>query len=412
MEKKKTTVFFWLCCSIVLLIGCGTSSGLNLSNNVGFGKDDYMNITSANNGLGFLLLNELEPDEKDNLFYSPLSLYMALSMVYNGADKETKTEMAKVLQVEGMETDKLNQANVSLISMLHRDLQGVNISIGNSIWLNQDYRFQADFSEDTRDYFNAELEEIDMRNDKSADKINKWVKKTTNGKIDKMIDSVNPELVTILLNAIYFQGNWTYEFDKNFTEDRTFTDKNGTKRDIPLMTVTEDLPYFETEDFQAVKLPYGKEEAFSMNILLPKEHSNLEKLQEKLTTENWQMWKDGFVPSEGTVLLPKFQLDYEATLNDALEKVGMPSAFNKDKADFSKMIKEKEQIFISQVKQKTFIEVSEQGTEATAATSVEMKLTSAPIDGPFHMEVNRPFFFTITHDITDTILFLGIMNRP
>ena len=148
-----------------------------------------------------------------------------------------------------------------------------------------------------------------------------------------------------------------------------------------------------------------------MNVFLPKEDSTLKEFEKMLTEDNWKKWNSEFHEKEGTILLPKFQLEYEVVLNETLKKLGMTTAFDEG-ANFRKMIKEDDPLWISKVKQKTFMDVNEKGTEAAGATSVEMKTTSAPIDGPFHMEVNRPFFIAITNNETGAILFMGSISNP
>ena len=398
-----------------MITGCGKGkeqNGLQISDNVEFGSTDYEKITDSNNQLGFTVLSEAQPNKDGNVFISPTSLFMALSMVYNGADGVTKDEMAKVLQVEGIEADELNRANASLMNLFHSSSERIQLSIANSIWLNENYHFQDDFAKNNRDYFNAEIQEIDIFDSESPKMINQWVEEKTNGKIEEIIDSpLDPDLVTVLINAIYFKGDWKYEFDESQTEDRTFYLKDGSTKDVPLMRLEEKLAYMENETLQAVSLPYGEENEMSMNVILPKENVDLEEFQNMLTYENWQKWTSEFQVKEGTLLLPKFQLEYEATLNDLLKKLGMTTAFAKG-ANFGKMIQEGDPLWISQVKQKTYLDVNEKGTEAAAATSVEIVTESFNPDGPFRMEVNRPFVIAITENQSNTILFLGEINNP
>ena len=398
-----------------MIAGCGKGkdqNGLQISDNVEFGSTDYEKITDSNNGLGFTVLSEAEPNKDGNIFISPTSLFMALSMVYNGADGVTKDEMAKVLQVEGIEADELNQANASLMNLFHSSSEKIQLNIANSIWLNENFHFQDDFAQYNRDYFNAEIQEIDIFDSESPKMINQWVEEKTNGKIEEIVDSpLDPDLVTVLINAIYFKGDWKYEFDESQTEDRTFYLKDGTTKDVPLMRLEEKLAYMENEALQAVSLPYGEENEMSMNVILPKENVDSEEFQNMLTYENWQKWTSEFQVKEGTLLLPKFQLEYEATLNDMLKKLGMTTAFAKG-ANFGKMIQEGDPLWISQVKQKTYLDVNEKGTEAAAATSVEMVTESFNMEGPFRMEVNRPFVIAITENQSNTILFLGEINNP
>jgi serine protease inhibitor len=398
----------------LLLSGCGTGNNpgsLEISSDVDFREDDYQKIIPLNNQLGWKMLAEVDADENGNTFISPMSLFMALSMVYNGADGVTKTEISKVLQNEGIDVTELNKANASLMSVLDKDSKKIQLNVANSIWLNESFHFQADFAKNNQDYFNAKIQEIDIFDNQSPKMINDWVKKATNNKIEEIVDTpLDDDLVAALINAIYFKGEWKFEFDKKQTEKRPFYLKDGATKDVPLMRLNEKLAYLETDEFQAVSLPYDAGE-MSMNVFLPKENTSLQEFKKTLTTDNWEKWNTEFHEKEGTIMLPKFQLEYEALLNETLKNLGMTTAFAKG-ANFTKMIKEPDPLWISKVKQKTFIDVNEEGTEAAAATSVEMKTTSAPVDGPFHMEVNRPFFISITDNETGMVLFIGSISNP
>lgn len=392
------------------MTGCETEKGSRdsgINNNLSTGKNDYTKIVSSNNQLGFKLLSEVEEDDNGNTFISPTSLMMALSMVYNGADGTTKKEMAKVLHADGIDVDDLNKANASLISILQRDSMQIQLDIANSIWINNRYHFKKEFAQNNQDYFFAKIQEIE-----SPEIINNWVKEATEDKIDKIVDApLNPDLVAILINAIYFKGNWKYELAKEQTEQRPFHLEDGTTKNISLMKLTKKLPYLENKEFQAVSLPYGDDE-MSMKVFLPKENVQVDEFRKILTHDNWKKWSSEFQEKEGTVLLPKFQLEYEILLNNALKKLGMTTAFDSKHANFKKMITEEERLWIDMVKQKTFIDVNEEGTEAAAVTSAEMVTESFSPDGKFQMEVNRPFFFAITDEKTGTILFIGTISNP
>lgn len=413
MNLKKYIAALVLISLLVFVTGCGEESkskSLQISSDVQFDEEDYQKIVAANNQLGFQLLKEVSEDENDNIFISPMSLFMALSMLYNGADGETKEEIAKVLHVEGIDVTELNQANASLLSRLHNQSKQIQLNVANSIWLNDEFHFQTDFAQSNSDYFNAEVEEITITDRKSPKKINEWVQKSTNGKIDKVVDEpLEADLVAMLINAIYFKGDWTHKFDKEQTQKQSFHLKGGTTKDVSLMVLNENLAYFETDKFQAVSLPYG-DEAMSMKVFLPKENYSVEELEGMFTVDSWKQWNSSFIKKIGTVLLPKFHLEFEVLLNDNLKHLGMTTSFDNN-ADFTKMIQENNSLFISKVKQKTFIDVNEEGTEAAAVTSISLDTASAPV-ASFFMEVNRPFFIAITDDTTGTILFLGSISNP
>lgn len=401
----------------LLLASCGTTStsndSLEISSEVEFGEEDYLNIVSSNNELGFQLLAEAKRDEQGNIFISPTSLFMALAMVFNGADGPTKEEIAKVINANGLNPEDINKANASLMNILSENTEQIQLNIANSIWLNDSYHFQEEFSSTSEDYFNAEIKEINIEDAQSPKMINDWVKQATNGKIGEIVEEeLNPEFVTMLINAIYFYGGWTYPFEASKTKKYDFTLEDGSTKDVPLMELHEHLFYMENNLFQAVSLPYGQDESMSMEVFLPREDVSLKEFEEMLTFENWQEWRGNFAETEGTILLPKFKLEYEVELKETLESLGMPSAFNEN-ANFSKMIQEAQEIAISSVKQKTFIDVNEEGTEAAAVTSVEMETAAMqPMYDPFHMEVNRPFYLFIVDEKTDVILFMGSIKNP
>lgn len=406
-----------ICLGIVLLVFVSCSNKVEsidkLLKNANFTEMDYKTIVQPNNNLGFTLLQNIESDENHNKFISPTSLFMALSMVFHGADSETKEEIANVLHINNMKDEKILSANASLLNKLLQDSETIDLAIANSMWLNDMLEFQDEFAKNNTDYFTAEIEEIDIQDVDAADRINKWVEDATNKKIDSIIEPpLSANFVALLINALYFKGDWKYEFNEDFTSEKPFYLPDGTTKDVPLMVLEEKLYYFENVEFQAVKLPYGDEE-MQMQVFLPREGYSLDELVNTLDTKKWNQWQNQYKKIEGTIELPKFEMEYEKKLNDTLENMGMETAFNPDKANFPHIIKESAPLYIDEVKQKTFIEVNEKGTEAAAVTSVGITEMSAPIDvESFYMEVNRPFLFAITDEETGTILFLGAISDP
>ena len=213
-----------------------------------------------------------------------------------------------------------------------------------------------------------------------------------------------------LINAIYFYGSWTNEFDATLTKTLPFTLSDKSKIQHLLMKQErKDFLYQETNAFQGVLLPYGKNKRLSMIIMLPKTTFSI--FLDQLTQSTWNSWMKSFTETEGTVLLPKFKIEYGTSLKNTLSTLGMVNAFS-ESADFSGMRKQKD-LFISDVIHKTFIDVNEKGTEAAAVTSVEVGMTSAgPSKKTFLMEVNKPFFFAITDTDSGEILFMGVIKNP
>ena len=381
----------------------GTAT-MAIADHVEYGETDYELIAEKNNVLGMKLLKDLSAREEGNIFVSPTSLYMALAMVYNGADGVTQEEIAAVLEAQGLAPEEMNKANASLVSKLASDSEDIELNIANSIWVREDYTFRDSFRESSRDYYNARIEAL-----ASVEAINDWVSDATNDKIKKMVESpLSGDLVALLLNAIYFNGAWQFSFAEQATEKQPFQTEDGTTAEVPLMTLQAELSYLETDNFQAVSLPYGEGE-MNMHVFLPAETSSLDEFKASLSKENWAEWIAAFESKQGTVMLPKFELEYEVILNDTLKDLGMDTAFNS--VDLSKMFETSDGLFISEVKQKSFINVSEKGTESAAATSVSIA-ESGPDEPLFELKVNRPFFFVITDEETGVILFMGSIENP
>lgn len=398
---------------MLLLAACGTNRSTPSSQpttNIEFKEDDYVKVSVAQNKLGFDLLKKIEADDKGNTFVSPTSLFLALSMVLNGAEGQTKDEIKKALHLDDISVEELNKANASLVSLLTKHKQ-IELDIANSLWLNEKYHFLPSYQETMKSYYGAQTKEINVSDSKAAEQINEWVKKATRNKIDRIVEApLDDRLVLLLANAIYFHGDWMYAFDEKETSEGPFTLVDGNQTQVPFMTLQKELNYMENELFQAVSLPYGDGELV-MNIVLPKEGQTVETMLEKLTHEQWQTWNTNFYPMEGMVRLPKFQMEYETNLNETLQQLGMEKAFG-ESAEFPSIVSEETPIFISEVKQKTYIDVNEKGTEAAAVTSIQMKMTAAPLDEPFVMEVNRPFMITITDQASGIHLFMGTIHHP
>lgn len=417
---KKLTQSFIVMGLLTGVAGCGMgqdeaetdkagSASLKIAEHVEYGEMDYELIVDANNVLGMKMLKDLSAREDGNLFVSPTSLYMALAMVYNGADGITKDEIAKVLEAEGLAPEEMNKANASLIAKLRSNSDDIEMNIANSIWAKDSYQYLDSFRESSQDYFNAEVETMSPA---SAEAINDWVKEETNGRINKMVESPLPgDLAAILLNAIYFNGAWHHPFSEELTEEQPFYLSNGSAIEVPLMTLEEEFAYMENDKFQAVTLLYGEGE-MSMQVFLPTENSSLNEFKSSMNEETWSEWTAKFEWKDGKVSLPKFELEYEVNLNETLQDLGMETAFSS--VDLSRMFEASNNLFISEVKQKSFVSVSEEGTEAAAVTSVAVGETSAPPEEetPFEFIVNRPFFFTITDEETGVILFMGSIENP
>ncbi|MEH2200044.1 serpin family protein [Nostoc sp.] len=369
-------------------------------------------IVESSNKFGFKLFSEVLKDDKgeNNIFISPSSIAIALAMTYNGASGSTQQAMAKTLELQGMNLPEINSAYAAALKQLldNQDAK-VQLSIANSLWANQDVSFAPDFLKRTQDFYQAKVSNLNFKDAAASNIINNWVTENTKGKINKIVGKIEPDQVLFLINAIYFKGNWSNEFDKSKTAQYPFYITPSRRKQHLMMSQEGDYRYYENEQFQAVSLPYGKDGKTSFYIFLPKQNSNLKALYQNLSFENWEKWMTQFNKQKGFIRLPRFKTDYEVTLNDALKTLGMEEAFS-NKANFSGMGKN---FAISQVKHKTFVEVNEEGTEAAAATSVGIVATSLRDEPePFRMIVDRPFFCAIRNNQTGNVLFMGSIIEP
>ncbi|CAI8046903.1 Serpin B11 [Geodia barretti] len=310
--------------------------------------------------------------------------------------------MAEVLEIDELDLSTINQSNKALRDSLENPDPKVEISIANSIWSRQGVEFNSEFLERNRAFFGAEIASLDFSDPQATEIINEWVDTNTNGKIEKIVERINPQTLLFLINAIYFKGNWQDEFDKSMTRPGTFHLPNGTEKRVEMMRREGEYPYFRGENFEATSLPYG-DGRMSMYIFLPNHNSNLNKFLRDLNAENWEDWISEFQERRHDMIVPRFKLEYEVSLNDTLEALGMGIAFGGG-ADFSGM---GPSLFISEVRHKTFVEVNEEGTEAAAVTAV-VGVKSIPSV----FRVDRPFFFAIYDAETETILFMGTITEP
>jgi len=334
---------------------------------------------------------------------------MALAMTWNGAAGTTEQAMRNTLEFGDMSSQEINESFRSLIQLLTSLDPEVQFQIANSIWYRLGFDVEKNFIDINRTYFNAEVRSLDFSLPSAVDVINSWVNENTNGKIKEIIKKIDPEIVMFLINAIYFKGTWTYQFDKDETRDDWFTKPDSSQVSCKLMRQENDFQYFETDDFQAVDLPYGKGR-FSMTVILPKPDKSVDSLIAVMNSENWAEWTGSFKKEHGTLLLPRFKLEYEIKLNDVLKALGMEIAFEPGIADFTNINKEGG-LYISEVRHKTFVKVDEEGTDAAAVTVVEIGRTSVGPHG-FYMKVNRPFLFVIRENSSNTILFMGKIIEP
>lgn len=396
--------------ALPLAVGCGVQA-VDTPVQV---TPDVRTAAQSSNEFAFDLYKQVH-DQPGNLFFSPGSIATALVMTYAGARGRTQQQMQGVLHLR-LADQQLHAAFGTLGKLLNSggDQQGYRLSMANRLWGQKTYPFQADFLQLTRAQYGAELAPVDFAQSEPARQlINKWVEDQTQ---DKIADLIPPGVLNgmtrlVLTNAIYFKGAWDADFDPKFTEDAPFHLAGNQEVAVPLMHQVDDFRYAEAEGLQLLELPYAKNR-LSMLVLLPRQVDGLADLESKLTADTVARWASGLRKQKVRVYLPRFKMTSQFQLADALSAMGMPLAFS-DEADFSG-ISTADELKISAVIHKAFVDVNEEGTEAAAATAVVIAETSARRDPqePVLFRADHAFVFLIRDHQTDAILFLGRLAEP
>ncbi len=398
-----------ICLAAMLAVACETNPSVPES------KDLNLNLKSlelleSDNAFGLELFTEVMQDAEpeENIMISPLSVALALGMTYNGSASTTREAMEKTLRLEGLTQDEINDGYKSIIDqMLDLDPK-VLMEIANSIWYREGFEVEDDFIKTNEEHFYAEVQSLDFSRPDATDIINQWVSDHTNELIEEIIDAIPAEAVMYLINAIYFKGTWTYEFDPNETGQKLFYPEEGASFETPAMRQETKLNYYKNQLFQLLELPYG-DQKFSMLVFLPSGDQTCDDILAELDNDNWNSWTNNLSETNVQVQLPKFKFETFKLLNDPLTSMGMGIAFS-DVADFTG-INPAGNLFISRVLHKTFIDVNEEGTEAAAVTAVEISLTSVG-SGPVTFIADKPFLFVIRENSTGSILFMGKLSQP
>jgi len=418
---KRIPVLIILCLAVSLVVclgpaltGCKSQKKSAESTLIPESGFSATSLAESGNHFAFDLFKQIH-SKSDNLVFSPYSISTVLAMCYSGARGETAGQMSEVLYFPP--AGQLDPASRDLREkILSSDtLPGTEISLANAIWAQQDFDFLPGYLENTGRWYDAPLTEMDFTRDAAREesrlRINQWVEDNTRQKIKDLISpgvlSANTRMV--LTNAIYFNGKWMWTFDKAATSPSIFNVGRGESKMIPFMHMTRDLPYYEDEEIQAIRLPY-RNERLSMMIILPRSIEGWEMISRVLDLERLNKVESHLTPTEVQLALPKFSFELKTNLRDELSDMGMDLAFGMD-ADFSGMTGEKN-LFIDEVIHKAFIEVSESGTEAAAATGAIISLKSALRDEPVRFNADHPFLYFIRDHQTGCIIFLGRFVRP
>lgn len=403
--NKKNSVFILILLGIIIIL---PKSAVIAQEN-----SDLQTLVKGNNAFALDLYAQLKTQE-GNLFLSPYSISTALAMTFAGARENTEKQMAQVLHFT-LEQKRLHSAFSSSETQLKDYVEeGIKLDIANALWLQTGYNFLKDFLELTEKHYDAGLNHVDFAKDSEAArrKINIWVEQKTNDKIQKLI---KPGMITsitrlVLTNAIYFKGEWTNQFEEELTQENPFYITPEATVDVPMMNQEDRFKYFESDELQVIEVPY-KGDDLSMVILLPIKKDGLTELEDSVNTDRLQEWMNALAWRQVTVFFPKFTMTCEFKLGSVLADMDMPIAFTEE-ADFSGMTGEKD-LFISRVVHKAFVDVSEEGTEAAAATGVLMEhLSVVEPTPPTVFRADHPFIFMIRDNHSGSILFIGRVVDP
>jgi serpin B len=374
---------------------------------------DVRAVAGDNNRFAFDLYARLRTGQSGNLFFSPASLSTALAMTYAGARGQTAEQMAQVLHF-AQPQEKLHPAFGELPRYwgVGAKERGYRLSVANRLWGQQGYHFLPGFLAVTREQYGAELAQIDFarQTELARRRINAWVEEQTQSKIRDLISPgvFGPLTRLVLTDAIYFKGDWAEPFRKEATQVAPFQISAGQKTDVPLMYRKDDFRYWAGDGLKVLELPYGEGD-LAMLVLLPEEIEGLSALEARLTTDNLARWQSGLRKQEVRVHLPRFALTSQFQLAGVLKAMGMTRAFTPGEADLSGMSSE-EELFVSAVIHKAFVDVNEEGTEAAAATAIAIEARAAPREPTVFCD--HPFVFLIRDNRTGSILFLGRLMDP
>jgi serpin B len=389
--------------SLLLIVSCKDVEPINVIEDA---KPITLTVTmqkrvNQDNEFAFDIFKKTSNESNQaNVLISPLSISIALGMTLNGATDETKTGIEKALKMSGLTLDNINDYYKVMQTNLPTIDPKTTLNIANSIWYKTGYPVKTEFLTVNKNYFNAEVREMDFSQAWAKDTINNWIARKTNNHIKDMLDQIPADVVMYLINAVYFKGMWKQPFNVKATKETNFTNYLNTQQKVNMMYQKDTFSYFANEKAQYLDMPYGNN-AFSMTVILPTQISSINEVLETLDAESWNLTLNKMESEEVMVYLPRFKSKSKFLLNNVLKSMGMARAFE-DNDEFRNMANS--DLYISRVLHDTAIEVTEEGTVAAAATIVEMT-EKAMFNSIFN--ANRPFIYIIREKSTGVILFIG-----
>jgi serpin B len=376
-----------------------------------------IDVAESDNAFGFRLLNAVQKMHPGgNVLLSPVSAALNLSMVLNGASAQTRDEMLATLSLSG-DLAAINEGNAHLIDLLRTPAESIRLSVADSLWADsRRAKLRADYVKDMQPWYDAEMADLDFSDPAAAGRINSWAAKETHGRIPKVIDRLDPADVALLINAVYFKGQWTHKFDRSLTQPREFKLAGGSVKQVPRMAQSGRFEYFETPEIQGIRLPFGDGD-LGLEVLLPAPSSSLAALEADLTPEHWKVWQRPYVLRPGNIELPRFELEAKYRLNAPLQSLGMIRAFRPGAAQLTGLVEaaagQGRRFSISSVDQSVYWKVDEEGSEAAAVTTTGVRASAlARAPPPFQMIVDRPFLCAILDKRSGVLLFVGAVYDP
>jgi serine protease inhibitor len=415
MKKNYSAVFYTLL--ILLISSCAKTNTIpNQKTEIIVLPPNGPSVINSSNRFAFDFFRAtLQKDvESNNKLISPLSIYLALSMVCNGANNATKDSIANTLRLDGIDINSLNSLCHTLISSFPGEDNRVQLSIANSIWYRQNsYKPLSSFLNIVESNYKASINPLNFNDPNSVKTINNWVAQKTNNKISQVIQSISTDDLMYVINAIYFNGAWKYAFNTSNTTKDVFYLQDGSTRSVPFMKQKITTKMFANNAFTLIELPYGGGKSFSMYLLKPTNQQ--ESLKTFALSINEYILKDAINKMDSfsfELQIPKWEYSYELKdMRSELSMLGMGIAFG-DGADFSKLYDPQQtSVHISKAIHKAYIKVNEEGTEAAAVTIIGIGVTSFPAL-PSVLKIDHPFLYTIIEKQTGAVLFLGTVNDP
>lgn len=414
VKRKFFIVFAMLLSLLLVCTSCGAPvtdlmAGVKAAERPADPDVPAAEFTGSATGFTWTLLQQ-SIKNPGNIFISPASVYLALAMTLNGADTSTRTAMLETLAADQLTVDQLNAFCRDWMTLMIQKDKTLEFSIANSIWYREGFDADKDFLQKNADYFAAGAKVLDFNKPEAAATINNWVKEATRGTIEKIIEKINPAVVMYLINTIYFKSDWATKFEKQYTFENQFQAPTG-KRAVQFMHRTGSMAYIDVDGQKGVLLPYADDQ-YAFFAVLPPEGQTPRELIEASSGQLLARLFESAQAKDVELFLPQFETSYEDSLVDELKAMGMGVAFDSGAADFSLMNPDRARdLFISDVKHKTFCKINENGTEAAAATVVEISKTSVP-SGDLKLEFNQPFLYGIVDTLTGVPVFIGVMEDP